>query len=90
MSTSEVKICLTLGGVRALPLSFDKRFCESLYNKARFYPLTDLTEKQTEWMYRLLYKYRAQLLINPTYELYKTHPMCCKKETLVDGENHSK
>ncbi|MEQ1888340.1 MAG: hypothetical protein ABL951_04060 [Alphaproteobacteria bacterium] len=37
-------------------------------------PENELTAKQDEWMYRLLYKYRRQ--IPHTFVKYKEHPHC--------------
>lgn len=60
-----------------LPGSWDKRFAAEMYSLACL-RVVDLTPKQDEWLYRLLYKYRAQL---PTiYKLYKNHKYCRRKE----------
>lgn len=75
MTTDEQKICLALGGCRFLPGTFDKRLANSLHSQAATVQL--ITESQSEWMYRLLYKYRNQL--SNLYELHKHHPNCTKK-----------
>ena len=63
MTPEQKEICLQLGNVRYLPASFDKRFGNNLHTKATLNE--DLSEKQNEWMFRLLYKYR--------------NPMCTRK-----------
>jgi hypothetical protein len=80
MTQEQIDICTALGKVRYLPASFDKRFGNSLHSIAQNTPEKELTEKQNEWMYRLLYKYRKQL--PNTYDRFKNHPMCAKKETV--------
>lgn len=74
-----MEICIALGSVRYLPGSFDKRFAHGLYDIATNTPAKELSEKQNEWMYRLLYKYRRQL--PNTYRKYKEHEYCRKKES---------
>lgn len=74
MTTDEQKICLALGGVRYLPGTFDKRFGMNLYYEAR--NTQHISEKQREWCFRLLYKYRRQ--IPHLYSLHQNHPYCQK------------
>jgi hypothetical protein len=38
----------------------------------------ELTEKQNEWMFRLLYKYRKQL--PNIYTNHQMNPLCTKKQ----------
>jgi hypothetical protein len=76
MTDEQRKICLALGGVRYLPGSFDKRLGNNLHSMAQNTPEKELSEKQNEWMYRLLYKYRRQL--SSTYERFKGNPLCSK------------
>ena len=71
MTIDQLRICKALFSVRYLPGSWDKRMGKSLYY------LTELTESQNEWMYRLLYKYRKQL--PSLYESHKNNPLCTKK-----------
>lgn len=80
MTQEQKEICLALGGVTYLPGSFDKRFGRNLYGIAESKPDKELSEKQNEWMYRLLYKYRKQL--PRTYEKYKSNPFCCQAAKL--------
>jgi hypothetical protein len=77
MTEQQKEICISLGRVTYLPGSFDKRFGNNLHSIAVTNPDKELSEKQNEWMYRLLYKYRKQLAV--TYEKYKNHPFCNKK-----------
>lgn len=77
MTEEQILICKKLGEVRYFPASFDKRFGNNLAGIAEKEPEKELTEKQIEWMYRLLYKYRNQL--PQTYERFKSHPFCKKK-----------
>lgn len=81
MTPEQIEICVMLGGANYLPASFDKRFAHNLFRLATAAPHKELTEKQNEWMYRLLYKYRRQM--PRTYEKYKNHPMCAIKTNLV-------
>jgi len=78
MTKEEQDICLALGRARYLPGSFDKRFANNVSSIARTDPDKELTEKQREWIYRLLFKYRKQLDV--TYSRYKDHPLCSQKE----------
>lgn len=74
MTIDEHKVCLALGRVRYLPATFDKRLGHNLHDLAASSQL--ITEKQREWMYRLLYKYRNQL--PDLYSFYKNHPHCSR------------
>lgn len=78
MTTEQIEICKALGKVRYLPASFDKRFGNNLCSLSFTQPEKELSEKQNEWMYRLLYKYRKQLPV--TYEKYKSNPLCSQRE----------
>ena len=77
MTREQVEIALALGNVRFLPASFDKRFAQNMHGLASVEPEKELTEKQVEWLYRILYKYRKQVPV--AYEKYKGHPFCGKK-----------
>lgn len=78
MTIDQQEICLALGNVRYLPASFDKRFGQNLHGIASTDPTKELSEKQNEWMYRLLYKYRKQLPV--TYKKHEKNPLCSQKE----------
>lgn len=78
MTEDQKQICTALGKVSYLPASFDKRFGNNLHGIAQMTPEKELTEKQNEWMFRLLYKYRNQL--PETYERHKLNPLCSQKE----------
>jgi len=58
-----------------LPGSWDKRFSEQMYFSKQDYVLT---ESQIEWIFRLLYKYRAQL--PELYEKHKDNEFCKPKK----------
>ena len=77
MTQEEKNICLALGNrVNILPGGFDKRFINNLFALAYNNPEQELTEKQREWLFRLVYKYRRQ--IADVYEKYKYNPFCQK------------
>lgn len=60
--------------VTMLPGTWDKRFVRQMfYSKPSF----KITDKQNEWIYRLLYKYRKQL--PELYEKHKENEFCKKK-----------
>lgn len=77
MTAEQIEISKALGTVSYLPASFNKRLGKSLAFMANNTPSSELTEKQNEWMYRLLYKYRKQ--IYSVYDKYKNNPLCSKK-----------
>jgi hypothetical protein len=77
MTEDQKKICIGLGNVSYLPACFDKRFGNNLASIAQTEPEKELSEKQIEWMFRLLYKYRRQL--PRTYEKHKGNPLCSRK-----------
>ncbi len=81
MTPDQIHICKSLGRVRYLPGSFDKRFGNNLASLAENNPDEELTAKQIEWMYRLLYKYRKQL--PSTYEDNKHQPFCSYKRQFL-------
>ena len=78
MTTAEIEISISFNRVTFLPGSWDKRYARQWANQAESNPAYELTDKQSEWIYRLLYKYRRQL--PDIYEKYKDHPLCCRKE----------
>ena len=77
MTDEQKEICERLGAVKYLPASFDKRLGQNLCGMAELTPGKELSEKQNEWMYRLLYKYRKQL--PHTYNKYQSNEFCNKK-----------
>jgi hypothetical protein len=76
MTAEEIEIIQALGKCRLLPGSWSKRFIETLENLINIKPNQPLTASQTEWTYRLLYKFRKQCL--STYVKYQSHPHCKK------------
>lgn len=76
MLPTEIEIFEALDKVKKPFASWDKRFIENLVATAKTSPLYELTEKQKEWMYRLLYKYRKKL--SKLYSQHKAHPHCTK------------
>jgi hypothetical protein len=77
MTEDQKLICRALGAVNYLPGSFDKRFGNNLSQMAKENPEKELSEKQNEWMFRLLYKYRKQLPL--PYHTHKDNPLCSPK-----------
>lgn len=76
MTLEQRTICLALGNLRFLPGTFDKRFSHKVSSIAEHTPDKELSEKQIEWIYKLLYKYRKQIPM--TYENFKSNPLCAK------------
>ncbi len=74
MTSDEIKIALAFNRVTFLPGSFDKRLASNMSGIAEHSPESPITEKQSEWMYRLLYKYRRQ--IPDVYEKFRDHKHC--------------
>jgi hypothetical protein len=71
MTKDQYDICKALYlQVKYFPGSWDKRIGTTLYY------LDELSEKQNEWMYRLLYKYRRQL--PALYDKHKDNPLCSR------------
>jgi len=81
MTDDQILICNNLSNARLLAGGFDKRFIKQVYAMATHTPEKVMSEKQIEWMYRLLYKYRKQL--PKTYERFKNVPECSR----VDAKN---
>lgn len=75
MTAEEIEIIVALRNVR-MPIGkvFDNNFVINLKGRADGNTSYELTEKQREWMYRLLYRYRAQCVA--MYEKYKVHKHC--------------
>lgn len=73
MTEKEIHICKCLGSVTCLG-GFDKRFMRNISAQAENKPESELSEKQKEWIFRLLYKYRRQL--PNLYQQFQTHPHC--------------
>lgn len=76
MTTDEISIATLLNSCSLLPGSFNKRFIKSIYYQAINKPESELTEKQKEWLFRLLYTYRGQ--VPETYKKYSDNPFCRK------------
>lgn len=81
MTPDEIHIISKLTLVRFLPASWAKRFVKDIASVAK--PETELSEKQSEWIYRLLYTYRKQ--VPYTYNKFKHHKHCRKapKQTFL-------
>ena len=70
MTTEEIEIAKTLwNNTTFRSASFDKRFSRSMCAIAEFKPHTELSEKQSNWLYRLMHKYRKQ--VPELYEKYQ-------------------
>lgn len=76
MTDDEIKIATNLGTVRTSSGGFDKRFISAISSQARTEPNKELSDKQKEWMLRLVYKYKKQ--IPKTYDFCKWDPRCSK------------
>ena len=74
MKTEEIEIAKSFNSVTFLPGSFDKRLAQNMCSFALNHPDKEITERQSEWIYRLLYKYRRQVPL--VYEKYKEHEYC--------------
>lgn len=81
MTNDQKYICIGLGTVRYLPGTFDKRLGNNLCALVSNNPEKELSDKQNEWMYRLLYKYRKQL--PSIYERYKNNPLCSQLNSIT-------
>lgn len=73
MEKEHYDICRELEKVSCLPGTWDKRFIQSVIFGL---PEDDLTEKQQEWIYRLVYKYRKQIPI--CYAKHQNNPLCTR------------
>lgn len=73
MTKEQRNIINALYTVRFLPGSWTKGFVKNLYSLK---DEQELTEKQNEWIYRLVFTYRKQ--IPTTYQKCRTNPFCCK------------
>lgn len=76
MTADEIIIAKSFSNVTFLPGSFNKRLARSMQFIADKYPEQPITERQSEWIYRLLYTYRKQ--IPDVYNKYCTHKYCKK------------
>ncbi len=61
MTDEQIALALRLEKCRFLPGSFDKRFCRSMANRARYAPETDLTPKEAKCLEDMGHRYRRQL-----------------------------
>jgi len=68
-----------LGNASILPGGFDKRFARQISTIAENSPEKELSEKQKEWLLRLVYKYRRQLPLS--YANFKNDPRCSQLKT---------
>jgi hypothetical protein len=76
MSEQEKEVIGALDRVTYLPGSWNKKFAGAMVSLMRTSPDKALSEKQGQWIYRLLYRYRRQ--VPEVYERYKDHPFCNK------------
>lgn len=68
MTADEINIAKALDSCTYLPGSFEKRFARDMAAYAEFNPKYELTEKQRDWLYKQLKRYRKQ--IPNTYKQY--------------------
>lgn len=59
----------SVGQVKTLPATFDKRFTNMLWYRSKQEVKQPLSPSQIKWVFKLAYKYRRQ--IPATYEHYK-------------------
>lgn len=85
MLEDEKIVIKALDKVTYLPGSWNKRFAGSMVSLMMASPEKELSEKQKEWIYRLLYRYRRQ--VPNTYDKYKDHEFCNKIEYKRDYGN---
>lgn len=71
MTPDEVLIITKLASCKFSPGTWAKRFVNDLMNLPY---TTELTEKQREWIYRVLYQKRKSL--PHTYNKFSKHPHC--------------
>jgi hypothetical protein len=88
MTTEQIDICKWFNNIRFLPGGFDKRFATNLVNLAYKDPDKEITKKQNEWIYRILYKYRKQ--IPAIYNKYKDSEFCNRIKTLKQKMDEAK
>lgn len=61
MTDEQIALALRLESCRFLPGSFDKRFCRSMANRARYAPESELNPKQEKCLVEMGHRYRRQL-----------------------------
>lgn len=74
MTQEQKEIAMSFMRVAFLPGSWNKKFAQSMINMAVKETEQELTDSQTEWLYRLLYTYRKQ--IPDIYSKYQNNPNC--------------
>lgn len=76
MTKEEIEIAKSFDRITFLPGSWNKRFAQGVKSQAILRPGDELSGKQKEWMYRILYTFRRQ--IPDVYEKYKFNEWCQK------------
>ena len=79
MTPDQIEIATSLSNCKLPFGSFDKNFIGDMHHFAKFKPSKDLSEKQNEMLFRLLYKYRNQL--PGCYQKHKHNIFCAPKLT---------
>lgn len=74
MSTDELLIIEKLNACKYAPGTWAKRFVRDLHKTSQETPNVELSDRQREWVYRVLYSKRKQL--PATYQRFKDHPHC--------------
>ena len=75
MTEREIQIVTNLNTVHTgMGSSFAKRFIAGMAAIVKNTPEKELTESQTEWVYRMVYKYRRK--IPKTYTACKSNKYC--------------
>ena len=76
MKNDEIEIATALSNVNVLPGTWDKKFMTAMSFTVSTSPNSELTDKQRFWLFRLCYKYRAQ--IPEVYMKYSLNPLSAK------------
>lgn len=76
MTAEQIEIALSFDRITFLPGSWNKKFANAMYYKAKYEPELELSSLQNEWIYRILYTYRKQ--IPDIYQKYCNNPNCKK------------
>lgn len=76
MSPDEIKIARSFSRITFAPATFNKRFALNMNSLAETNPDQEITEKQREWMYRILYTFRRQ--VPDIYRQFENHEYCRK------------
>jgi hypothetical protein len=86
MTDDEKIVISALDRVTYLPGSWNKKFAGAMVSLMRTSPEKELSEKQGQWIYRLLYRYRRQ--VPEVYERYRDCEFCNNIKYKKEYGNH--